>query len=379
MIPSKAMSIDAKKLKLAVSETGIENVARVVGLSGHRRVGRSHKFLCEFHSEKTPSMDLAVGRQHGDITFKCFGCGASGDLIALFTETKGLDHLKLPERLEAMAAAFGISASSVSSDPRERARSTPAARVAPAKADAPAKYERPAAGEMAKLWDASVPVKQARPELLEKLAARYLPAYRFLPDCDHLRIADEGTGRRAGVDPEAWRGDANPYLIAKMFDERGEWVQVQGRNLNATSRSNRFITMNGQSESTFFADRVGREVLSGRVRADRVGLWITEGLTCTASEMAHIERDHTPDSPMVRNLHGFTLGVVGYHNGSRSGIASIEWPKSVRDFYIATDVDEVGEKYFEQIREHLPRGSRVARVKIKYLEELREEEERIQA
>lgn len=52
-----------------------------------KRVGKNYVGLCPFHSERTPS--FTVNLQKG--LFKCFGCGASGDVINFYMKIKGLD------------------------------------------------------------------------------------------------------------------------------------------------------------------------------------------------------------------------------------------------------------------------------------------------
>ena len=66
-----------------------------------RRAGTSWKGLCPFHSEKTPSFNV-----HGDKGyFKCFGCGAAGDVIK-FIEL--YDKLPFPEAVRQLAARVGL-------------------------------------------------------------------------------------------------------------------------------------------------------------------------------------------------------------------------------------------------------------------------------
>jgi DNA primase len=66
-----------------------------------RRAGSSWKGLCPFHGEKTPSFNV-----HGDKGyFKCFGCGAAGDVIR-FVEL--YDKLPFPEAVRQLASRFGL-------------------------------------------------------------------------------------------------------------------------------------------------------------------------------------------------------------------------------------------------------------------------------
>jgi len=57
--------------------------------------------LCPFHSEKTPSFSVHAGHQF----YKCFGCGASGDVIKFVME---FEHVSFPEALKLLAERNGI-------------------------------------------------------------------------------------------------------------------------------------------------------------------------------------------------------------------------------------------------------------------------------
>ncbi len=79
------------------------DIVRVVGeyvrlkkASGSRYTG-----LCPFHQEKTPSFSV-----HGQFQiYKCFGCGASGDVIKFVQE---MDRLTFPEAVRKLAEKAGI-------------------------------------------------------------------------------------------------------------------------------------------------------------------------------------------------------------------------------------------------------------------------------
>lgn len=60
-----------------------------------------HMGLCPFHSEKTPSFTV-----HKEQFYKCFGCGASGDVFTFLMEK---EHLSFPEALRELADQSGIS------------------------------------------------------------------------------------------------------------------------------------------------------------------------------------------------------------------------------------------------------------------------------
>jgi DNA primase len=57
--------------------------------------------LCPFHNEKTPSFSVHAGHQF----YKCFGCGASGDVLKFVME---FEHVSFPEALKLLADRNGI-------------------------------------------------------------------------------------------------------------------------------------------------------------------------------------------------------------------------------------------------------------------------------
>jgi hypothetical protein len=57
--------------------------------------------LCPFHSEKTPSFKVHGERQ----SYKCFGCGAAGDV---FTFVQQMENLTFPETLKLLAERHGV-------------------------------------------------------------------------------------------------------------------------------------------------------------------------------------------------------------------------------------------------------------------------------
>ncbi|MGV3719678.1 MAG: DNA primase [Actinomycetota bacterium] len=66
-----------------------------------KQAGRTHKGLCPFHSEKTPS--FTVDRERG--FFKCWGCGVGGDCFKFIQLREGLSF---PEAGELLARKAGL-------------------------------------------------------------------------------------------------------------------------------------------------------------------------------------------------------------------------------------------------------------------------------
>jgi DNA primase len=66
-----------------------------------KKAGRNFKGLCPFHGEKTPSFFVSPDMQY----YKCFGCGAAGDVISFVMQ---FDGLTFPEALEQLAERVGV-------------------------------------------------------------------------------------------------------------------------------------------------------------------------------------------------------------------------------------------------------------------------------
>lgn len=90
---------DSKKEEIRDAADIVEVVEDYVKL---KRSGRSYKGLCPFHDENTPSFhvtpDLGI--------YKCFGCGASGDVFNFVMEMDGIGFV---EAMRTLAERFGVS------------------------------------------------------------------------------------------------------------------------------------------------------------------------------------------------------------------------------------------------------------------------------
>lgn len=76
----------------------VDVIGRVVSL---KRAGSNFKGRCPFHNEKTPSFVVSETKQ----IFTCFGCGATGDVIAFVEKYYQLDFIQAVEKL---ANEYGI-------------------------------------------------------------------------------------------------------------------------------------------------------------------------------------------------------------------------------------------------------------------------------
>ena len=66
-----------------------------------KRGGKSHKGLCPFHAEKTPSFTVSEEFQ----SWHCFGCGEHGDVFSFLMK---IENLTFAEALERMAKRAGV-------------------------------------------------------------------------------------------------------------------------------------------------------------------------------------------------------------------------------------------------------------------------------
>src|SRR5262245_66037668 len=78
----------------------IESVLAERGIDLKKK-GKGLYALCPFHKEKTASFSVSPGKG----LFKCFGCGASGDVIGFVVKH---DKLSFPAALQALARRAGM-------------------------------------------------------------------------------------------------------------------------------------------------------------------------------------------------------------------------------------------------------------------------------
>lgn len=92
----------------------IDIVEVINKVSPLKRTGKNFMCCCPFHKEKTPSFSVSQQKQF----FKCFGCGASGNVIGFLMRYEGLSY---PEAIRKLAESIGMT---VPEAPREREQRT---------------------------------------------------------------------------------------------------------------------------------------------------------------------------------------------------------------------------------------------------------------
>lgn len=165
---------------------------------------------CPFHGEKTPSFGIKIGASR----FKCFACGASGDIFDFVRLAEGCDF---PQAVARCAADAGIR---VELEPGERKPLPP---LPPAEPSKPADRSRAVA--LARRWWWS-----ARPFGEGAIPARYLEGRRLWPlppgalaVMRETRLAHPDTGREI----------RHPVLLLRIDDPAGQLCAVHRIYLEA--------------------------------------------------------------------------------------------------------------------------------------------------
>jgi DNA primase len=105
--PSPSM-LNSRDLKVHADFPAI--VSRYTRL---RRAGRQYVGLCPFHSERHPSLYVEPVRK----IWKCFGCGAGGDLFAFVMRAESCNFRQALETVARFSAGVALA-----SDPRSGSR-----------------------------------------------------------------------------------------------------------------------------------------------------------------------------------------------------------------------------------------------------------------
>lgn len=206
-------------------------VGEVVDL---KPAGNSHKGLCPFHTEKTPSFHVNATRK----LYHCYGCGVGGDAIKFVRETRGLSFA---EAVEYLADRFGVALERDQVSPEELRRA------------AQLRSER---GRMLELARQAQAFFRGRFDLPEGSSAREYAAKRAMTQetvhrfglgaagigwsdlCDHLRRQGWQDGDLLQMGLAVARESGGVYdrfrnrLMFPIYSAQGDLIGFGGRDLS---------------------------------------------------------------------------------------------------------------------------------------------------
>lgn len=136
-----------------------------------KKAGSSYKGLCPFHNEKTPSFH--VNQDKG--FFKCFGCGAGGDVVK-FVELH--EKLAFPEAVRLLAERFGVQVPESADAERDAAADARREALLKVHSLAAAWFQQQLAGPAGRGARAHLEARGIRAETVERLALGYAPPQR---------------------------------------------------------------------------------------------------------------------------------------------------------------------------------------------------------
>lgn len=216
--PGRAL-IDTHSLKEQIRQR-IDLVGLISEHVVLKRAGKDFVGLCPFHQEKSPSFSVSAAKG----IFKCFGCGAGGDVFSFIQRR---ENVEFPEALRLLADRAGLDSSTA---PR---RSSGPSRVDLAKINAWAATEfhkllkEPGTGDVARQYLAG---RQINDEMISRFSLGFSGA-----DEGRLRAAakragfDESALRAAGLMQIGASGDAYAVFRSRlMFPIRDSMNRVIG-------------------------------------------------------------------------------------------------------------------------------------------------------
>jgi DNA primase len=207
------------------------DIVSVVGdVVALRKAGSTWKGLCPFHQEKTPSFN--VNKDKG--FFKCFGCGAGGDVVK-FVEL--YQKLSFPEAVRHLAQRASIQLPETTSGPEDREAATEREALMALHEQAAAFYREQLDTPGGARAQRELQSRGLRAETLAAFGYGYAPAGGR--DSLHGRLADAGIARplqlRSGLvklgDNGQIRDQFRNRLMIPIVRETGAIVAFGGRAL----------------------------------------------------------------------------------------------------------------------------------------------------
>lgn len=301
----------------------IKDKLDIVDVVGQRiqlqRGGKNMRAVCPFHSEKSPSFFVSPELQ----SFKCFGCGKSGDVITFVQE---FDRLTFPEALELLAKEAGVELVQDFQDPQEKERRRVLEALNLAQQFYTYLLQEHAAGEPGRRYiqDRKLSSKLQKqfslgfaPDKWDQLSTYLIKKKKFTPA--ELEAAGLSLKGKRGM-YDRFRG----RLIFPLHDHRGRVVGFSGRLLATDVKEAKYIntpeTMVYHKRSLLYGYHQNLEAIR-----EKKAVIIVEGeFDMLSSVQAHVKH--------VVAVKGSALTVEQVRILSRT----------VQTIYLALDADSAG-------------------------------------
>jgi DNA primase len=194
-----------------------------------KKRGRDLVGLCPFHGEKTPSFHV----HPEDGFFKCFGCGAGGDVIAFAMK---LENLQFGDAARLLANKAGIVLET--EDPRAARRRSEREAIYEANAIAVAYFERMLRGSHGEAARAYAARRGFGEAVLDKFHLGFAPdGWNGLTDELKSHGVDLALAEKAGLVKPSQRGSFYDFyrnrLMVPTYATTGEVIAFGGRELGS--------------------------------------------------------------------------------------------------------------------------------------------------
>ncbi|MBL4849117.1 MAG: hypothetical protein JKY65_26630 [Planctomycetes bacterium] len=266
--------------------------------------------LCPVHEERTPSFHVrpTLG------TFKCFGCGVSGDVLDLVQLVTGCEFLRAVERLRSIAGQGTA------------AMDTPQRRTKPRMPKPPSRVPL---AEVRSLWESCFPVGIAQPvarwlqrRSLDVRGLEALDLVRALP----LNPVPPRWARSRGG---SWR-ESGHLAVLPVFDARGSLAGLRARAVTTGPERKELSACGQTSRGLVYACPRGRSLLATRNGVRR--LVVCEGWPDFATWATRLGDD----------------AVLGIYSGAWSEELAERVPSGL-EVLIRRHEDEAGAAYAEGV------------------------------
>ena len=248
-----------------------------------RKRGRDLVGLCPFHGEKTPSFHVHAEEGY----FKCFGCGAGGDVIAFVMK---LENLPFAEAARLLANRAGIALEN--EDPRAARRRSEREAIYEANAIAVAYFERMLRSPQGAAARAYCERRGLGEATIERFHLGYAPdGWSGLTDELSAHGVDLRLAEKAGLVKPSQRGGYYDFyrnrLMVPTYSTTGEVIAFGGRDLgnNEPKYLNTSTTPVYTKGDHLFALNVARRA----AQSDRTMIVVEGYLDCIALHQAGFE------------------------------------------------------------------------------------------